>query len=373
MYIRDPLFGNIKLGDLEGSIIECSDFQRLRYIRQLGFAFLVYPGAVYSRFEHSLGTFHVTRDLAANVSEEDNEELALAGLLHDLGHGPFSHSSDPLIAEFLGTNHELAGMEKVRRGEIGDIIRGNGLSVEKLTGYLRGESLGGIVGGVLGSDRIDYLMRDALHIGVAYGVIDYNRIKGKLTLYNGRPAIYASGMQGAESLLISRYFMHMSVYFHHAGDIATEMYRKAARIALQNGAFDPKELLEMTDDEVIIKISSEKEAGKLLHKVFRRKLFKRVYYGGARPGIGERELEDAMASAGIPQNEYIINTQKSKEDHEEGLSVVSKDGSYMGRLEELSPLVKALINISNSRNILMVAVEKDRLPAAAKAMENVLN
>lgn len=243
MYIRDPLFGDIEIGKTVKDIVGTGEFRRLSRLKQLGFSFLVYPGATHTRFEHSLGAFFVTRDIMRSAFGMEDKELEVAGLLHDIGHGPFSHASDHALTRFLKTNHELIGQEKIKNSEINDILKKGGLSVGKVLKYYKGEGLGELVTGALGADRVDYLMRDALHVGVAYGFIDYNRIKSKMVLIDGKPAIYEDGMLSAESLLISRYFMHSSVYKHHTTTIAQLMYGKALEGALEESLFIRRSLL----------------------------------------------------------------------------------------------------------------------------------
>lgn len=371
MYIKDPLLGNVTLNKVEEAVISTKDFQRLRYIKQLGFDFLVYPGATHTRFEHSLGTFYVTGELVRNVFGEKNEELELAGLLHDLGHAAFSHSSDPALAKFLKTTHEKIGERKIKDNGFVDIIDKNGFSTKKVLSYLRGEGIGQLVTGTIGSDRIDYLMRDALHTGVAYGIIDYNRIKSKTTFYKNRLAVYEEGAPGAESLLIARYFMHVSVYAHHAAEIANCMYLKALIMALENKTFDPKELYETDDNSILGRISSFNESKELVDKILCRKLFKRAYYKRIEKDVNIGELQDAIENFGVKRNEYIIHANHIKGYGNE-LLVVDKGGRLLGTLSEVSPLVKTLSEVLRDRRMLLIATEKRKVDIVKRAIKRIV-
>lgn len=371
LYIKDPLFGNITLNDLEQEIIQTRDFQRLRYIKQLAFDFLVYPGATHSRFEHSLGTFYVTGELDGCIFGKRNEELELAGLLHDIGHAAFSHASDPVLMKFLKTTHEKIGEQKIKSSGISDIINDNGFSSRKVLSYFNSVGIGEIVTGTIGSDRIDYLMRDSLHTGVAYGILDYNRIKGKLTVYKNKPAMYEDGTQGAESLLIARYFMHQSVYTHHASEIANSMYTKALMLALENGAFDPKELLVLDDNSILERLSRFKTSKELMDKILYRRLFKRAYYKQVKGEVKTDEIAEALEKAGIASDEYIIHVSRLKGYGGE-LLVVDKKGNLLGKLNDMSPLVKTLGEVLNDRHMLIVATEKRKVEIARKAIKNIL-
>ena len=228
--------------------------QRLRYIRQLDMTYLVFPGANHTRFEHSLGTMHVTKALLSSIDEKERE-MAYAGMLHDIGHGPFSHLSEEQIKLYLNKDHEKIGEEILRNSEIKDIISDSDLSFDKVMDYFTNPSKMDIVCGTLGSDRIDYLMRDSHYTGVAYGVIDYERLKKRIVMNKGRMAVLESGVSAAESLLLARYFMHLNVYMHHTKIIASQMFRRAIGLALDSNVMDANELSMMYDEQLIERIA----------------------------------------------------------------------------------------------------------------------
>ena len=142
MRFRDSIFKDIEISEVENKIIEDPNFQRLRYIRQGGFAFLVYQSANGTRFEHSVGTMKITKDISSNIFGEVNEELAITGLLHDIGHPPFSHQSEPISKKYLKKSHEDLGYDIIKNSSISDIISNSTLSLNKILEYFSGKVSG---------------------------------------------------------------------------------------------------------------------------------------------------------------------------------------------------------------------------------------
>jgi HD superfamily phosphohydrolase len=137
--IRDPIHDYIELDELAIALLETPQVQRLRRIRQLGFSNLVYPGANHTRFEHSLGAYHLARHLIKQVDEHQQEELLAAALLHDIGHGPFSHATEELIERYARKSHDDV-KELLREGEISDVLRDSGLSPPAVAKHIKGET-----------------------------------------------------------------------------------------------------------------------------------------------------------------------------------------------------------------------------------------
>ena len=195
--IRDPLWDNIRLDRPALLALDTAAVQRLRYVRQVGHAFLVYPGATHTRFEHALGAYHLTRRALASLEERGELELVpvaeclavrLAALLHDIGHYPFSHA----LEEAGFPSHEQLGVAKLSQGELGQRlceIGGAGFAAS-LGALIRGASpsaLQGLISGSLDLDKIDYLSRDARMCGVPYGTVDVDRLLATLTLVETAP------------------------------------------------------------------------------------------------------------------------------------------------------------------------------------------
>jgi len=271
-------------------VLDTPAVQRLRYVRQLGHAFLVYPGATHSRFEHALGAYHLTKSALTALAERgelgpagEDDRLAarLAALLHDIGHYPFSHSLEE--AGFL--HHESLGVAKLTRGELGEVlasIGGPGLA-DRIGELIRGESaspLGGLISGSLDLDKIEYLSRDARMCGVPYGAVDVDRLLASLTLVESGPGhweigVHEKGISALESLLFAKYQMYRNVYWHHAVRSATCMFKRAVRRTVAEGVLTAEWIAEATDGGLMTALLAAAPAG-LAAQVQERRLFKRA-------------------------------------------------------------------------------------------------
>ncbi|HTK41167.1 MAG TPA: HD domain-containing protein, partial [Gemmatimonadales bacterium] len=257
--IRDPLWDNIRLDRAALLALDTPTVQRLRYVRQLGHAFLVYPGATHTRFEHALGAYHLTRKALASleergelacVQEEDRMAVRMAALLHDIGHYPFSHT----LEEAGFPNHEQLGVAKLERGELGERLNEMGAGFPERVGNLitqrSASPLQGLISGSLDLDKIDYLSRDAFMCGVPYGTVDVDRLLASLTLVesSGRleVGVHEKGVSALESLLFAKYQMYRNVYWHHAVRSATCMFKRAVRAAVSRKAIDVGAIAEAT-------------------------------------------------------------------------------------------------------------------------------
>jgi HD superfamily phosphohydrolase len=291
LVIRDPLHNNIRLDPLARELIETPAFQRLRYVRQLGLAFLVYPGATHSRFEHALGTYHLARRSLALLGEDGglagvpSDECAIvtaAALLHDLGHYPFSHA----LEEIGAMHHEDVARALIGGGEIGGILRSalGDDAPDRIIALVRGVSaspLQRLISGSLDLDKLDYLRRDALMCGVSYGDIDVDRLLNSLVLVKdpdsgaSTVAIAEKGLSALESLLFAKYQMYRNVYWHHAIRSATAMYKRLVAEALDAGALPADRLASFTDEGLLHVLEQAKSP--MLGALRGRKLYKRAF------------------------------------------------------------------------------------------------
>src|SRR5919112_1480903 len=190
--IRDPLWNNVRVDALALRLVDTPAFQRLRYVRQLGLAYLVYPGATHTRFEHALGAYHLARTTLALLDERGElrgvpaDECAVvraAALLHDVGHYPFSHA----LEEIGAMHHEEVARPLISDGEVADVLhRELGPTAPgRILALIRGESqspLQGLISGSIDLDKLDYLRRDAFMCGVSYGEIDVDRLINALII-----------------------------------------------------------------------------------------------------------------------------------------------------------------------------------------------
>ncbi len=368
IHIRDAVIGDILVSESQQAILDDPAMQRLRQIKQLGFAYLVYPGANHTRFEHSLGAMSITREILQNALNERIEELECAALLHDIGHAAYSHISDALLRRYLHTTHEKLGLKKIANGTVRDKIKDSGLSYSKVVSYMKGKGKGEIITGSLGADRFDYLARDAHYTGVGYGIVDYGHMRNKITISNNRPAIYDSAVSNAEYMLIARYLMFSSIYHHHTILIAQGMYEKAVDFAVESGKMLPEDLETLNDWQMLSSLYSTKESQRLVKRLSERTLFKRAFFDKIGKNVDENEVRAAIEKEGFGSDEYICNIHQYK-GHNDDAVVVFKDGSREVKLTELSPIVGALVKMIKESRRLLVACDQGKVPKMKKIVE----
>jgi len=292
--IADPIHKYIRFTELEKKIIDSKVFQRLRRIKQLAGAHLVYPAAQHSRFEHSLGTMHLA-GLAGEhlfsmgvLDNESIQELRIASLLHDIGHGPFSHLFEEALKVTSNKNHENIGSEIICKTEISDILLSFGYSPTNISEISFGQSKikfkNEIISGSLSSDLMDYLPRDGFFTGVEYGKVDYNRIINSFRVTNNdNLALDISSSYSFESMIISRYEMFRAVYFHKTVRSAEVMLLHSLLLSsdiLNLNNITLKDHLNLTDDNILWNILSSinnEMAKEMISNYLDRKLLKCVY------------------------------------------------------------------------------------------------
>ena len=289
--IRDPLWNNIRVDNLALRLVDTRTFQRLRYVRQLGLAYLVYPGATHSRFEHALGAYHLARrtltllderEELTRVAGDECDVVRVAALLHDVGHYPFSHA----LEEIGALHHEEVARPLITAGPVADALAaalGPG-AADRVLALIRGASaspLQGLISGSLDLDKIEYLKRDAFMCGVPYGEIDVDRLINSLVVVTdpaaGRPAVgvFEKGLSALESLLFAKYQMYRNVYWHHAVRSATAMYKRLVDEALAVGALDARTLAAYTDEGLLHRLDAAAPSP-LLDRLRHRRLYKRA-------------------------------------------------------------------------------------------------
>ena len=288
--IRDLLWQNIALEPAATAVVDTPAFQRLRYVRQLGHAFLVYPGATHTRFEHALGAYALARRALAGLRErgqlqgltdQDTLLIRLGALLHDIGHYPFSHA----LEESGLTSHETIAQQLLAESPLCEVLvteAGFEAPAATFGALICGDSphpLAGLISGSIDVDKIDYLKRDALMCGVPYGEVDVDRLLTCLTVteLDGRRTlgIVEKGIAALESLLFAKYQMYRNVYWHHAVRSATAMFKRLVHEALVDRIVDPAALTGFTDDALMHELLAQDRTG-LAHALTSRRLYKRA-------------------------------------------------------------------------------------------------
>lgn len=351
--IRDPIHGYIELDELTLSLIDSPPLQRLRRISQLGLSNLVYPGANHTRFEHSLGVMHLANILTSGidtVSRDEKQELKVAALLHDIGHAPFSHVTEGLVKHYTRQGHEDI-KEIMKRTEIADILEDHGINLSKVENHIQGKTdFGKILNSEIDVDKMDYLVRDSHYTGVAFGLVDHMRLINEMQFYENNLVVTEGGVKAAESLLVSRFLMHPSVYYHHVSRIAETMFTRAVDDLIQQGVLEPSELRRMDDSRTFEMIRNNGGyAAELAARLDDRKLYKRALYVGFDE-VGEgvlrhrknvRRIEAEIADmVGIDSREVLIDIPRDPEIVE--MKALVKVNGRMLRLDETSHVVATL-------------------------------
>jgi hypothetical protein len=354
--IKDPVHGYVEVEDFALSLLDSPALQRLRYIKQLGFSYLVYPGANHTRFEHSLGTMFLA-DVASRrfgLSDDERTLVVAAALLHDIGHGPFSHASEPLVDEFLHHTHD--DLDLVVDEKLGELLHALGIDPDELCTVVKGRHpLSGIIHGDLDVDRMDYLLRDAYYTGAPYGSVDAQRLIRHLIRTETGTVLDENGVNAAESLLIARTLMRPTVYYHHVSRIGERMFQLAVLEHLDGaGKEEYHHLFRMNDAACmdVLQTSKKPVARDLALRLYERRLYKRAIYVGSdqvssplfEQGVTiekSRELAAKIASnAGLHSHEVLVDIPSIPSEMSLGVQVKNKH-TVVG-FKEISPRIRTL-------------------------------
>ena len=267
--IIDPIHDFIRVYGPELRIIDSPVFQRLRGIRQLSGAHLTYPGAQHTRFEHSLGVMHIASQAGQALKEkgilktDDIENLRVAALLHDIGHGPFSHLFEEILQQRKKISHEEMGRRIILKTELGDILSKSGYDKKFITKLAFGDSkpqfMNQIISGILSADIMDYLLRDGYFTGVEHAKIDHKRITQSLEVHQKKLALESSALYSFESMMHSRHQMFKAVYFHKTVRSAEVMLLESIRLAdkeLGLTSLNLDDYVKLTDESLLFKLLS---------------------------------------------------------------------------------------------------------------------
>ncbi|WP_415954221.1 HD domain-containing protein [Methanobrevibacter woesei] len=381
-FIRDSVYGDIMLNEIEVEVMDNPQFQRLRRIKQLGLISLIYPGANHTRFEHSIGTMHIASKLAdkLDLNQEDKELVRISALLHDIGHGPFSHVSEGV----LSFPHEELTKYVIKNTAIRDIVEKK-FDIDKIIEIINGEGkFGPIVSGELDADRMDYLLRDSHYTGVAYGIIDYERIISNINL-NKQLSLDIKGVQAAEGALVSRYFMYPSVYQHHTTRIVNSMFRRGLKKLIDRGVINENDMYKYDDADIIgIFRNSEGYPKEIMERLDNRNIFKRVKTirldNFKTPEklykIGNKELRKAEEEIAMDYDidkDYVILNIAEYPRFDEMKTEVAVDGKLYP-LTEISNIIAALSKARfNIPDISLYVPEEEKSKFKKFKMEHYLD
>ena len=396
--IRDPIHGDIKIDGLCLDLLESPEIQRLYNIKQLGFAHLVFPGGHHTRLEHSLGTYFMAQKATENLGlkNDDKELVSCAALLHDIGHGPFSHTLESILRNSLNADHvdlteklilgEHAIFDEVEKDivhpiSVFEILNKSDIDHHKIIDIIRGKGdgyLSEFLNSPIDVDQLDYLIRDAYYTGVAYGMIDTERFLQTLTIFDDKLAILKKGVGVVENILMARTLMYSSVYFHKNVRIAELMLSKAIELIKDHEPFD---FFKMTDDELISNLKSmggfqQEIAVRLKY----RKLFKQAYAPSATDLTEEQnkfikklddinfrrnkevEFEDEL---GITKGHIIIDVPDTElhlnEPRIDKTDIMVIDDNKSKKLDDFTPISDAVKSrMIPDWQIMLITDEKNR-------------
>jgi HD superfamily phosphohydrolase len=392
--VKDTVHDHIEIGGVAADLVDTPAVQRLRHVKQLGTVQLVYPSANHTRFEHSLGVYHLASRALDHLGIEGKraDRIEAAAMLHDVGHGPFSHNLESLIHRRTGKYHDDVD-ELLATGAVGEVLRDHDLDPDRIAGIVAGEGrYAGLVSGELDVDRMDYLVRDAYHTGVPYGTIDTERFVRELTFVerggasdgatrDGPELVLDEGnVQTAESLLLARALMNPVVYTHHVARISKAMLRRAASELLDATAATAAELRRMDDHGFLAAIRNCPATAELSRRYDERDLYKLAVWAEyddvpervhAADRPAEAALEREIAEEAGVARDHVILDAPPEPGMRESTARVTVNGDIR-RLERQSPLVSALRTAQRNQWRLGVYAPEPATDRVGRAAADVL-
>ncbi len=427
MYVRDPVHGNLRLSSLQEELLKTVEVQRLSFVHQLGMTFQSYPGAHCMRLSHALGVSHVATLIGRHVLDQvdwldghDTEMMIrtvqAAGMLHDIGHTPWSHTLEPLYLEVTGGDHMdlvsdlvtgRAEMPLPGSGRIPSILGDHEVDPERVAALINSEYTGHrllqqMIFGEVDADMLDYLQRDFHFTGVSYGHIDMERIITTMTVADGEIVFLIKGLEAVRDFLFARMQMYSSVYLHRKTRIVDQMLLHAARRSML-GLGELELFWVMTDDEVLSFLAKEsadewvremawrvKYRQKLFSQVFRvdaatldasaRAFLEQVWSAGDSVADNASALAGSIAEAAGVDRRYVLvdlpleAVRVSEERFDKlGIKFLRKDGTVCD-MEEVDPAFAEYVGRAlPNRSYLTVSCCPDIKPAVRRACEEIFH
>ncbi len=407
--IKDPVHGYVYITSNEKKVIDSFPVQRLHRLRQLAGAEYVYPGANHTRFEHSIGVMHLAGRVAENpnisqhTTEHERESVRLAALLHDVGHGPFSHIFEHLLDKELSKTHEDMTLWIIKNSELKETLNSMGYDAEEIGKLAVGRLhkpgkayLDQIISSSVDVDKLDFVVRDTYHTGAEYGYIDIFRLIQTLDVLDEDLAVYLGALSALESFIIARIESFKSIYFHRVGRAAQIMLAMAMEKANEELGLakfkKPEEYLAMDDYTIWTKLKNCRESRRIIENLERRKMLKRAYEktfyqkDSVVSNIFSRETyrkqlrNDIAQKAGVETDKVIIDvpTVPSVPYHHsvlmEPMEIPVFEKTQQGRkiLRRLSDISKIYDVLKGFINILRVYTEDDKREKVGNAASKIL-
>jgi len=350
--IKDSVHDYVEVDGVAQDLLDTDAFQRLRHVKQLSTVRLVYPSANHTRFEHSLGVYHLASRVLAQLGIEGAraEVVRAAALLHDVGHGPYGHQTEAIIERRLDKHHDEVH-DLLGRGELARVLESHGIDTDVVADHVAGEArLGQLISGELDVDRMDYLVRDAHHTGVPYGTIDPGRLVRALQFVDGDLVLAEGNVPTAESLLVARALMNATVYRHHVPRIAGAMLERVSERLVDETDVDAETFARYTDDELMAALREYEGTAETARRLLERDLYKRAVWteraavpddvvGADHATVREWEREIA-ADAGVEPHTVLVDAPGEPSMPESSTRVVVN--GEVRPLAEQSPLVEGL-------------------------------
>ncbi|HUL62747.1 MAG TPA: HD domain-containing protein [Methanocella sp.] len=381
--IRDPIHGYIEIRPCIERLLDTQIVQRLRNIKQLGWTNLVYPGANHSRFEHSLGTYYLASRLASELSEAERTEVEIAALLHDIGHGPYSHDCEEVLAKYTRRGHSDVRF-LLEKEEIAAVLDDLHIAPSAIAGQIEGKTkTGQIVNGTLDVDRMDYLVRDAYYTGVSYGMVDIEHLLRNLRFYDDAIVLNHRGLKSAEALLMSRFLMYPSVYNHHVGRITGAMFASALESAIEGAQLDPFELQRMDDYAINVRLRDMPGyPADIIARLNGRNLFKRALYVGfdavshhiVRYAKAHREIEAEIARlAGVDPGFVLVDIPAVPDFRERNAKVLTEAGAlkYIDDVSSVARIIEQSYVTDWRMGVYTLPEHREKVAAIARDYFNV--
>ncbi|MEM2881880.1 MAG: HD domain-containing protein [Candidatus Bathyarchaeia archaeon] len=406
-FIKDPIYGYIRITDVERDVIDSLPVQRLRRIRQLSGAEYVYPAANHTRFEHSLGTMFLAGALAESLpvglSEFEIQRMKLAALLHDVGHAPFSHLLEPVLMKYFNVNHETMTERIIAESELADILGKLGFDAKGLSKLAVGRLeepnrrfLDQVIRSSIDVDKMDFLVRDSYHTGAGYGHFDVFRLIYTMDVLDDNLAVDLTALPTLEAFILARLESFRAIYFHKTSRAAQLMLLKALEAAKDEiGLMELRDLdryLAADDASIWSALCKCGASAPVMEDLRRRRLLKCAYERTffveeelissllTNEGVRAKVREEISGEAGLsPDDVYIdvptlpsvpYNRAMELAPMEIPLFMRGRGGKKVSK--SLSEVSKVISVLRSFMNIIRIYSPEEHRDSVGRAAERVL-